>query len=70
MSVRVSPISRIAAILIVVVGAFVLFAGAVTGDIVSDVAGVAFLALGVALYLLLLRFTRNLRRQISEAQSS
>ncbi len=70
MSVRVSPISRTAAILIMAVGAFVLFAGLVTGEIVSDIAGAAFLALGVALYLLLLRFTRSLRRQISEAAKS
>jgi membrane protein implicated in regulation of membrane protease activity len=68
MAVRVSPISRTAAILIVAVGAFVLFAGIVAGVPASDVAGVAFIALGVVLYWLLYRFTRNLQRKISEVQ--
>ena len=68
MAVRVSPISRTAAILIVAVGAFVLFAGIVAGVPASDVAGVAFIVLGVILYWLLYRFTRNLRRKISEVQ--
>jgi len=68
MAVRVSPISRTAAILIVAVGAFVLFAGIVAGVPASDVAGVAFIVLGVVLYWLLYRFTRNLRRKISEVQ--
>jgi len=68
MAVRVSPISRTAAILIVAVGAFVLFAGIVAGVPASDVAGVAFIVLGVVLYWLLYRFTRNLQRKISEVQ--
>jgi membrane protein implicated in regulation of membrane protease activity len=68
MSVRVSPISKMAAILIIVVGAFVLLAGFVTGELASYVAGSAFLALGVALYLLLIWFTRKLRREISEIE--
>jgi membrane protein implicated in regulation of membrane protease activity len=68
MAVRVSPISRTAAILIVAVGAFVLFAGIVAGVPASDVAGVAFIVLGVILYWLLYRFTRNLQRKISEVQ--
>ena len=67
MSVRVSPISRTAAILIVAVGVFVLLAGLSTGEVASDVSGVVFIALGVFLYLFLLRFTRNLGRQLEEA---
>ena len=70
MSVRASPISKTAAILIMAVGVFVLVAGLVTQSIASEVAGVAFLVLGVVLYRLLSRFTRNLRRQIDEAQKS
>ncbi len=68
MSVRVSPISRTASILIVVVGAFVLLAGLTTGEIAYVISGVAFIALGIALYMVLLRFTRNLSRGIEEAQ--
>lgn len=67
MSVRVSPISRTAAFLIIVVGAFVLLAGLATGSLADDIAGVAFVALGTILNVLLLRFTRKLRSQISEA---
>jgi divalent metal cation (Fe/Co/Zn/Cd) transporter len=67
LSVRVSPISRTAAILIVAVGVFVLLAGLSTGEVASDVSGVVFIALGVFLYLFLLRFTRNLGRQLEEA---
>lgn len=70
MSVRVSPISKTAALLVIAVGAFVLFAGLVTGELASEVAGVAFVALGVALYALLLRFTRRLEREINESQKS
>ena len=68
MSVRVSPISKVAAILIIVVGAFVLLAAFVTGDLASYIAGSAFVVLGVVLYLLLIWFTRKLRREISEIE--
>lgn len=64
MSVRVSPISRTAAILIVAIGVFVLFTGLVAGVIASDVAGVAFIVLGLVLYALLLTFTKKLRKEI------
>jgi membrane protein implicated in regulation of membrane protease activity len=66
--VRVSPISKTAAILIIAVGVFVLFGGLVTGIIASDIAGVAFIALGVVLYRLLFRFTEKLEREIGEAE--
>jgi drug/metabolite transporter (DMT)-like permease len=68
MSVRVSPISKMAAILIIAVGAFVLLAGFATGELASYIAGSAFVALGVVLYVLLIWFTRKLRRGISEIE--
>jgi membrane protein implicated in regulation of membrane protease activity len=68
MSVRVSPVSKLAAILIMGVGAFVLLAGIVTGELASYVAGSAFLVLGVILYALLIWFTRKLEREIGEIQ--
>jgi len=68
MSVRVSPISKMAAILIIAVGAFVLLAGFVTGELASYIAGSAFVVLGVVLYMLLIWFTRKLRREISEIE--
>jgi hypothetical protein len=66
--VRVSPISRTAAILIIAIGVFVLTGGIVTGTLASDIAGGAFLVLGVGLYLLLFKFTRKLEREIAEAE--
>jgi len=68
MSVRVSPISKMAAILIIAVGAFVLLAAFVTGELASYIAGSAFVALGVILYALLIWFTRKLRREIGEIE--
>jgi len=68
MSVRVSPISKIAAILIIAIGAFVLLAGFATGELASYIAGTAFVALGVVLYMLLIWFTRKLRREIGEIE--
>jgi membrane protein implicated in regulation of membrane protease activity len=62
MSVRVSPISRMAAILIIVLGVFTLF-------FVNQIAGIAFLALGAILYALLYRFTAKLKAEIGKAES-
>jgi len=62
LSVRVSPISRTAAILIIVLGVFTLF-------FVNEIAGVAFLALGVILYALLYRFTARLNTDIGRAEN-
>lgn len=70
MSVRVSPISKTAAFLIMAVGAFVLLAGVATAEVAYDISGVVFIALGLVLYLVLLRFTRKLGREIEEAQKS
>ncbi|MDG6964062.1 MAG: hypothetical protein JRN27_04585 [Nitrososphaerota archaeon] len=67
MSVKASPISKTAAVLIILVGAFVLFAGLVAEDLASDVAGAAFIVLGVALYGLLSRFTRKLKGEADGA---
>ncbi len=68
MSVRVSPISKTAAILIIAIGAFVLLGGFVTGELASYIAGSAFVVLGVVLYMLLIWFTRKLQREIGEIQ--
>jgi len=62
MSVRVSPISRMAAILIIVLGVFTLF-------FVNQIAGIVFLALGALLYALLYRFTAKLNTRIRKAES-
>ena len=43
-------------------------AGLVTGALASDIAGGAFVVLGVVLYLLLYKFTRKLQKEIAEAQ--
>jgi len=68
MSVRVSPVSKLAAILIIGVGAFVLLSGFATGELANYIAGSAFVILGVALYVLLIWFTRKLERDIAEIQ--
>lgn len=62
MSVRVSPISRTAAVLIILVGVFTLF-------FVNSIAGVAFLVLGAVLYALLYRFTSRLNSELKEGTS-
>ncbi|MDG6965815.1 MAG: hypothetical protein JRM75_04030 [Nitrososphaerota archaeon] len=64
MAVRASPISKTAAILIIIVGIFVLLAGLLARVVASEVEGIAFIALGLALYGLLRRFTRKLREEI------
>ena len=66
MSVRVSPISKTAALLIVAIGLFTLAAGLSTGIIESTVAGASITVLGVVLYRLLYRFTRKLKREIGD----
>jgi len=69
MSVRASPVSRTAAILIIAIGVFVLLGGFATGELASYIAGTAFIILGVALYLLLIWFTKKLKREIGEIES-
>ncbi len=68
MSVRVSPISKTAAILIIAIGVFVLLGGFVTGELASYIAGSAFVVLGVVLYMILIWFTRKLQREIGEIE--
>jgi membrane protein implicated in regulation of membrane protease activity len=58
--VRVSPISRGAAILIMIIGVLTFFW-------INPIAGIVFFALGVLLYWLLYRFTRRLAREVREA---
>lgn len=70
MAVRASPISKTAALLIIAVGIFTLVSGLVTGALASEVAGAAFVILGVVLYRLLFRFARKLEREIGEAQKN
>ena len=67
-SVRVSPISRTAAILIIALGVFTLVGGLVADVQANEVAGGAFIVLGLALYWLLLRFTRRLESEIKDVQ--
>ena len=69
MSVRVSPISKTAAILLVAVGVFTLFTGVVADVPINDVAGIAIIALGLALYRLLFRFTKKLETEIKATES-
>lgn len=65
MAVKASPISRTAASVIIAVGAFVLLGGIVAGDPPDEVAGAVFIALGLALHGLLLRFTRKLKAEVA-----
>ncbi|MDV3277929.1 MAG: hypothetical protein LYZ69_05620 [Nitrososphaerales archaeon] len=61
MSIKVSPISRTAAILIIVLGVLTFL-------LVNSIAGVAFIALGAFLYLLLYRFGAKLARELEETK--
>jgi len=60
LSVRVSPISRGAALLIIVVGILTYY-------FIDDVAGIVFVALGIILYWLLYRFARKVGKEVTEA---
>jgi membrane protein implicated in regulation of membrane protease activity len=60
LSVRVSPISRGAALLIIIVGILTYY-------FIDDVAGIAFVALGVVLYFLLYRFARKVENEVAKA---
>ena len=62
MSVRVSPISKWAAILIMALGGLTLLTSG--GETVNVIAGFAFIALGLVLYRLLYRFTNRIEREI------
>jgi hypothetical protein len=62
MSVKISPISRSASLLIIVIGVFTLLVGWATGILADSIAGVAFIILGVALYRLLYVLGRKVER--------
>jgi hypothetical protein len=57
MSVKVSPISRSASLLIIVIGVFTLVVGWAAGILEERVAGIAFIVLGIGLYGLLYRLS-------------
>jgi len=61
LSVRVSPISRGASLLIIAIGVLTFF-------LVDPVAGVVFIVLGVALYWLLYRFARRVEKEVGQAR--
>lgn len=69
MSVRVSPISKFAAIMIMALGVFTLVGGLATGYLILLASGVAITALGIVLYGLLYKFTRKVQREISKGPS-
>jgi hypothetical protein len=62
MSVKVSPISRFASLLIIVIGIFTLLVGWATGILEDSIAGIAFIILGVVLYRLLYVLGRKVER--------
>jgi membrane protein implicated in regulation of membrane protease activity len=66
LTVRVSPISKTAAILLFVLGIFTLIMGLATGVMGVTVAGLGITVLGLALYRLLYRFSRKLQKEIGE----
>ncbi|MGD0145901.1 MAG: hypothetical protein ABSB53_03495 [Nitrososphaerales archaeon] len=59
MSVKVSPISRLVSLLIIAIGIFTLVGGWATGILEDEIAGIAFIILGIFLYRLLYRFDRK-----------
>ncbi|MCL4355908.1 MAG: hypothetical protein JRM76_00720 [Nitrososphaerota archaeon] len=70
MAVRASPISKTAAILIIVIGLFVLLTGLIARVMTNEVEGAVFVVLGVALYGFLRRFTRKLSREVRGTPAS
>lgn len=64
MSVRVSPVSKTAAIIITALGLFLLVGGVAAQEDETIIAGVAFTILGVVLYRLLFRFTKKIEREL------
>lgn len=70
MSLKVSGVSRTAALLIIVLGIFTLVVGVASAVFEDTVAGVAFVVLGVFLYSLLFRFTRKVEREIDAEEKA
>ncbi len=67
MSVRVSPISKFAAIMIMALGIFTLIGGLATGYLILLGSGIGITALGIVLYALLYWFTRKVQKEIKGA---
>ena len=70
MSVRVSPVSKTAAILIIALGLFLLVGGLATAEDTDIVAGAAVTVLGIVLYQLLFRFTRKVERELKGGEET
>ena len=70
LAVRASPISKTAAILITIIGLFVLLTGVIAGVVTNEVEGAAFIILGLVLYGFLRRFTRKLGRELRSNPTS
>jgi len=70
MSIRVSPISKTAAILIIALGLFLVAGGVAAQEDDSLVAGIGVTVLGIFLYGFLYRFTRKLKGELEGATSS
>jgi Na+/pantothenate symporter len=60
MSVKVSPISRSASLLIIVIGIFTLVVGWAAGILADKIAGIVFIILGIVLYGLLYSLSRKI----------
>jgi len=63
MSVRISPISRTAALLVIVIGVFMLAVGQSTGILEDSVAGTAFIILGIIMHGMLYRLAGKDRQR-------
>jgi hypothetical protein len=59
MSVRVSPISRLASLLIMLIGVITMTVGWSTGNMEDTIGGIAFIILGIVLNRLLYGFERK-----------
>jgi membrane protein implicated in regulation of membrane protease activity len=70
LAVRASPISKTAAILITIVGLFVLLTGLIARVVTNEVEGAVFIILGLVLYGVLRRFTKKLRRELRGSPTS
>ena len=68
MSLRVSPVSKIAAILIIVVGFITLLVSYPAGETLGEVMGLAFIVLGVVLYGMLYRFKAWVESEVKKAE--
>jgi len=63
-SLRVSPVSRIAAILIVILGLFTLTVSYPGGEVIGEIMGVAFVVLGLVLYGMLYKVRSWVEREL------